>query len=80
MTPDTFRHSPEILPGRRLRLEKIHARHAPALYASVRRSMPELDYIAWGHQRWRASAATCALSAWSSVAAMISWQPSRSLS
>ena len=57
MTPDTFRHSPEILPGRRLRLEKIHARHAPALYASVRRSMPELDYIAWGHQRWDEEAA-----------------------
>jgi hypothetical protein len=48
MTPDTFRRSPETIPGRRLRLEKIHPRHAPAFHASVQRSMVDLDFIAWG--------------------------------
>ena len=57
MTPDTFRRSPETIPGRRLRLEKIHPRHAPAFHASVQRSMADLDFIAWGHHHWNAVAA-----------------------
>lgn len=57
MTPDTFRRSPETIPGRRLRLEKIHSRHAPAFHASVQRSMADLDFIAWGHHHWNAVAA-----------------------
>ncbi|MFM2341321.1 MAG: hypothetical protein RLZZ592_974 [Pseudomonadota bacterium] len=52
MTPDTFRHSPEILPGQRLRLEKIHGRHAAALHASVRRSLSELEHVSWGQRFW----------------------------
>lgn len=57
MTPDTFRRSPEIIPGRRLRLEKIHPRHAPAFLASIQRSMNDLEFVAWGQRTWDAESA-----------------------
>jgi RimJ/RimL family protein N-acetyltransferase len=45
--------APETLRTEHLRLEKLHARHVPALIESTDRSIPELRFIHWVHRPGR---------------------------